>query len=93
MRSFLIALLCLTGATQALAQSPEITPQDTTQTVIAAMKGKHVTLRLRSGQELGGKVGETTAQLIVLQAIDGREFFDAVIPVDAVEAVVVRTRK
>lgn len=57
------------------------------------MKGKRVTLKLRSGQELGGKVGETTGQLIVPQALDGREFFDAVIPVDAVEAIVVRTRQ
>lgn len=52
-----------------------------------------VTLRLRSGQELTGTVREATGRLVVLGALSGREFFDAVVPLEAVEAVLIRTKQ
>ena len=58
----------------------------------AAHKGKRVTLRLRSGQEVSGTVRSSSEKLVVLEAVSGREFFDAVIPVDAIEAIFVRTK-
>ncbi|HWP11378.1 MAG TPA: hypothetical protein VNN06_06130, partial [Ramlibacter sp.] len=87
MRSALAVLLCLAFAAQSLAQEVSISAGDTTQSVITAQKGKRVTLRLRSGQELTGAVREASARLVVLSAVSGREFFDAVIPLEAVEAV------
>jgi hypothetical protein len=51
-----------------------------------------VTLRLRSGQEVSGTVRSSSEKLVVLEAVSGREFFDAVIPVDAIEAIFVRTK-
>ena len=93
MRSVLAALLCLAFATQALAQEVGISASDTTQSVITAQKGKRITLRLRSGQELTGAVREASAKLVVLGAVSGREFFDAVIPLEAVEAVLIRTKQ
>jgi hypothetical protein len=93
MRPALAALLCLAFAVQALAQDVNISANDTTQSVISAQKGKRVTLRLRSGQELTGAVREATPRLVVLGGLSGREFFDAVIPLEAVEAVLVRTKQ
>ena len=93
MRSALAMILCLAFAAQALAQDVNISAGDTTQSVIAAQKGKRVTLRLRSGQELTGAVREASARLVVLGAVSGREFFDAVVPLEAVEAVLIRTKQ
>jgi hypothetical protein len=92
MRCIPITLLCLAFTAPVLAQEVVITANDTTQTIITAQKGKRVTLRLRSGQELTGTVREVTGRLIVLGAVTGREFFDAVVPLEAVEVVLVRTK-
>jgi biopolymer transport protein ExbD len=93
MRPVLVLLLCFAFTVPALAQEVSIATSDTTQTVIAAQKGKRVTLRLQSGQEMTGTVREVTNTLVVVGAIAGREFFDAVVPLAAVEAVIIRTRQ
>jgi hypothetical protein len=93
MRCISVVLLGLTLAVPALGQEVVVSANDTTQTVITAQKGKRVTLRTRSGQELTGTVREVTGRLIVLGAVTGREFFDAVVPLEAVEAVLIRTKQ
>lgn len=79
-------------ATPALAQEASVSPNDTLQTVLAARKGKVVTLRLGGGQELTGTLREATGRLVVLGALSGREFFDAVIPIEKVEAALFRAK-
>ena len=91
MRAVLIAVL-LFAAMPALAQEVSVGPSDNILTVLNNQKGKRVTVRLASGQELTGMVRETTSRLVVLGAITGREFFDAVVPVESVEAVLIRTK-
>jgi small nuclear ribonucleoprotein (snRNP)-like protein len=91
-RVLVIAVLSVALSSQANAQGPAVSATDTTHTVVAAHKGKRVTLRLRSGQEVSGTVRSSSEKLVVLEAVSGREFFDAVIPVDAIEAIFVRTR-
>jgi len=92
MRIVTTAVLCLALAAPVLAQEVGISANDSTQTVIAAQKGKRVTLRLRSGQEFTGVVRDATGRLVVLGALTGREFFDAVIPLESVDAVLIRTK-
>ena len=82
------ALLCFS----AHAQDVSIAANDTKQSILAAQKGKRVTVRLRSGQEMTGTVREANVNLVVLGAVTGREFFDAVVPLEAVEAVLIRTK-
>lgn len=91
MRFVVIIALCLAVA-QASAQGVSIAPADTIPSIVVAQKGKSVTLRLRSGQELTGVVRQATDRLVVLGELSGREFFDAVIPMESVEAVIIRTR-
>ena len=88
----LVILVCLAVGAHVYAQGLTVSATDTTQSVVAGQKGKRITLRLRSGQELSGTVRESSDRLIVLENVSGREFFDAVVPIDAVEAVFVRTR-
>lgn len=92
MRLLVITALCLAVA-QASAQGLSVSPPDTLQSIVAAQKGKRVTLRLRSGQEVTGTLRESTDRLVVLVELAGREFFDAVVPIEAIEAVIVRTRQ
>ena len=80
------------AAQPALAAELKVTAGDTLETVLQAQAGKRVTVRLRSGQELTGTVRLVVGRMVHLAALTGREFFDAVIALDAVEAVVVRTR-
>lgn len=80
-------------ALPAQAQELTIGVADTVQTVLQAQKGKRVTVRLSGGQELTGVVREATAKLVVLGALTGREFFDAAVPLEKVEAVLVRTKQ
>jgi len=75
------------------AQDLAISANDTLQSVLAAQKGKRVTLRLSGGQEITGVMREATAKLVVLGGLSGREFFDAAVPLEKVEAVLVRTKQ
>ncbi len=88
-----IAIASLFVAPLAQAQDLSISPGDSLQSVLATQKGKRVTLRLGSGQELTGVLREATARLVVLGAVTGREFFDAAIPVEKIQAVLVRTKQ
>jgi len=91
MRPLLLALLLLALPVQ--AQDLNVSANDTLQSVLAAQKGKRVTLRLSGGQELTGVMREATARLVVLGGLTGREFFDAAVPLEKVEAVLVRTKQ
>ena len=83
-------LLCATFT--ATAADLKVAPGDTIESVLGAQKDKRVTLRLRSGHELNGTVRAVGAKVVQISAPAGREFFDAVVPLDAIEAVLVRTK-
>ena len=88
-----LVLVCgLIFAQATCAQEISVNQNDTAQTLLSSQKGKRITLRLRSGQELTGTVKEATPRLVVLAGIQGREFFDAAVPVEMIEAVLVRNR-
>ena len=94
MRRLLAALaLAFVAALPALAQDLTINAGDSVQSVLAAQKGKRVSVRTTGGQELTGTVREATAKLVVLGGLTGREFFDAAIPLEKIEAVIVRTKQ
>jgi hypothetical protein len=80
-------------AAAAHADEAKIDRNDTIESVVAAHKGKRVALQLRNGQELTGLVRDANKKLVVLGGLSGREFFDAVVDMDAIEAVIVRTRQ
>ena len=97
MKKTLSIIIFITGmlllANNACAGSPQINKDDTLQTILVAQKGKQVTVKLDSGDELTGKVGEVTAKLAVLQALSGKEFFDAVINISDIAAMLVRSKE
>jgi hypothetical protein len=95
MRHVISAMLLCAGlicAAPAPGAELRIGSGDSTETVFATQKGKRVTVRLRSGQEITGTVGTVTGKPVQLGAVSGKEFFDAVVPLEAVDAVFVKTK-
>ena len=90
--STLLIAAVLAFAVPAHAQL-QVGPNDTVESVLRAQKDKRVTLRLRSNQEITGVVRMSNARVVQIGAVSGREFFDAVVPLDAIDAVLVRTKE
>jgi hypothetical protein len=65
---------------------------DTIKTVLERQAGQKVELRLTSGEKLSGKVEKVGEKTVHLSAITGQEFFDAVVVLEEVTAVLVRTK-
>jgi hypothetical protein len=80
------------AAGEVLAAELKVAPSDNVESVLAAQKGKKVTVRLRSGQETTGTVTMVSPKLLHLASVAGKEFFDAVVPLEAIETVFVRTK-
>lgn|SRR5262245_57983675 len=70
----------------------EVKPTDTVKSILERNVGKRVSLVLVMGSELSGVVTMVGDQVVHLSQLTGREFFDAVVSLDRVNAVVVRTR-
>jgi ABC-type transporter MlaC component len=88
---FVVAWACM--AAPAAAAELKVGANDTVQAVLAAQKGSRVTVRVRSGQEITGTVREVGSRVVQLGAVSGKDFFDAVIPLEAVDAVFVRVKE
>lgn len=71
----------------------ELKDDDTVKNVLARQVGQVVELRLGSGDKIGGKVEKVGSGLVHLSQITGAEFFEAVVDIESVSAVVVRTKK
>jgi len=59
---------------------------------LTAFKGKSVTVSLKSGQTMTGIVKEVKNNLLHLEKISQKEFYDALITVDHISAVEARVR-
>lgn len=92
-----LAVLSIAAALACPALAPaaelRISGSDSVQSVLAAHKGARVTVRVRSGQDITGVVRDVNARVVQIGAVSGREFFDAVVPLEAVDAVFVRTKE
>lgn len=72
-------------------EKPVMQPNATVLGILQGTAGKTVELHLRSGEKLGGKVGQVTDNVVYLSRLTGAEFFDAFVNVQDVSAVVIRT--
>jgi hypothetical protein len=58
--------------------------------VLAQQAGKRATLRLGSGAEIEGTITLVGDQLVHISRLTGKEFYDAVVSIDRISAVVLR---
>ena len=91
----LIVGLALSAPVELLAAEVtkmEIQSSDTVKSVLTRYAGKQVKLRLKGGEEMGGVVTKVGDNVVHLSELSGKEFYDAVVSLDAIGAVIVRAR-
>ena len=88
----LLALALMTTLATSPAAESRIgyEPTDTPATYLKRQAGQKVEIRLKSGEKLAGKVESVGDKTFHLSSLAGQEFFDAVIVLDDVSAVIVR---
>ena len=67
-----------------------IQPNATVISILQGNAGKTVELHLRSGEKVGGRVGQVTDNIVYLSHLTGAEFYDAFVDVKDISAVVIR---
>lgn len=72
---------------------PDVNAAGTMKQTLDQQVGKRAKVKLRSGQELDGKVLKVGTMGVHLAELTGMEFYDAVIRLEAIDAVIVRARK
>lgn len=91
MKTFAILAIMTTLATASMAADKvAFTPEDTTSSVLTRQAGQKVELVLKSGEHLSGTVKAVGSKAVHLGALTGKEFYDAVIDLEDVSAVIVR---
>lgn len=92
MKTLQLLLLSAALTTSVLADGKvDFKPEDTTATVLKRQEGQRVEVRLKSGEKISGKVEALGQKAVHLSAIAGQEMFDAVISLDDISAVLIRT--
>lgn len=89
-----VVLLTLLIAAVVTAEEAKfsVSKDDTIRSVLSKQVGAKVTLRLGSGDEIGGTVKSVGDRVVHLSEITGKEFFDAAVDIDKINAVMVRAR-
>jgi hypothetical protein len=67
--------------------------RDLIRSTLLKMVGKHATIHLMAGRELTGMVQKVTEDSLHLSELGGRDFFDAVVRLEHVSAVIYRVKK
>jgi hypothetical protein len=67
-----------------------IQPNATVISILQSNAGKAVELHLRSGEKIGGRVGQVIDNIGYLSHLTGAEFYDVFVDVKDVSAVVIR---
>ena len=70
----------------------EVRGTDTVRSVLERQVGQRVSVVLTTGPELAGVVTTVGDKVVHLSALTGREFFDAVVSLEQIGAVIIRTR-
>jgi hypothetical protein len=92
LRNFLVTvtmLLCLVATSQA---GLDATADDTMRTVLARQVGQSVELRLKNGEKISGKLDLVGKNIVHLSQLAGAEFYEAVVVIDDVAAIVARAK-
>ena len=85
-------ILCLGWAAPGSAGGISLKTGDTMQKLLEDQKGKRVTVRLIAGEEMTGTVKFISKELLHLGELTGKEFYDAIVDMNKVSAVIVRTK-
>jgi hypothetical protein len=62
------------------------------QTNLLQFKGKTIEIQFKSGGQMAGKLSEIGTQSILLKELRGKEYYDALIVIDDIAAVIFKAR-
>ncbi len=88
-----LAIVALIGnlATSTLAGDKiNLAGNDTAATLLTRQIGQKVELRMKSGDKLNGSVKTVLGGWVHLASLKGEEFYDAVVLMDDISAVIIR---
>jgi small nuclear ribonucleoprotein (snRNP)-like protein len=60
--------------------------------ILASYEGKRIAVRLEGGEELEGTLTTVGEQLVHISRLSKRDFYDAVVRIDRINAVIFRAR-
>jgi hypothetical protein len=83
-----IAATCASSIAQDKAT---LQPNATILSVLQGSTGKTVELRMQCGEKIGGKVEQVNDNVVLLSHLTGAEYFDGVLNVKDISAVVTRS--
>jgi len=92
LRLLALAAGCAFAPGFASAQPLVVNADDSIEKLLAAQKGKRVTVKLGPNDELTGVVRSVSPNVVHLGELAGRELFDAAVDIRQVRAVIVRTK-
>lgn len=87
----LVAVLSMVSLPSAAVQLA-VGGSDNIQKVLAGLQGQRATVKLESGDELTGTIKVVNAHVVQVAQLSGKEFYDAVVAISSVAAVIVRTK-
>lgn len=91
--ALLFALLgCFSAAMAADEADYKIRPSDSLRGILQARVGEQVFIQTRGGSEISGRLKSVGEQVIQISRVARRDFYDAIVRIDAVESVMVRVR-
>ncbi|PYL64844.1 MAG: hypothetical protein DMF20_09830 [Verrucomicrobia bacterium] len=90
--SLLLGIIVAAVACSSLLAQEKATiqPNATVISILQGNAGKTVELHLRSGEKVGGRIGQVTDNIVYLSHLTGAEFYDAFVDVKDISAVVIR---
>jgi hypothetical protein len=91
--AFLCCMVAVPTIVAAAEAGYEMKSEATIKSVLLDNFKKKVTVRLETGESLEGYVSKVGDTVVHVSRITGREFFDAVIRIDRISAVVFRVKE
>jgi len=88
-----LALWVVSGGPVSAGEELKVAEDAEFNQILAEQQGKKVILRMIDGGELAGLVRRVTPHVVHLGELVGKEYYDAVVSVDHISAVIVRTRQ
>jgi hypothetical protein len=83
--------LCLLAATPLFADSGlALQPGDSIASILKRQVGQKIELRLNSGEKIAGKLESVGDNAVAISNLTGMELFEAVVAINAINAVVAR---
>jgi hypothetical protein len=90
--SLLVGIIFVAASVSTLAQDKAtLQPNATILSVLQGNTGKNVELRMQCGEKIGGKVEQVNDNVVLLSRLTGAEYFDGVVNVKDISAVVTRS--